>query len=310
METLGNIRDQKLNINGGVSLGSQFYGANGIDPRRDAFQWSARANLTFSFAGLSAPFSFSFSDANRNFNLPSYTFAGISPTYKWVTLHAGDRSLAFSKYTMSGISFRGVGTELTPGKWKIAAFHGRLNRALESDLIAVGDLNGYYQRNGYGASVGYNGGKFSYDINLFSANDEEDVAHKTNLGRALSPINNKVISLRGRQVLSKRFSLSGEIAHSVYNTDMTAGELPEEERNAGNRLLGLFDPTINLLTGQAGNLQLFYSGDGFGVQTGWRRLFRTLGRVILTLLLIVLIVLVYVFIGHDGVQLGKVVSDF
>ena len=278
--TVTNLRDQKLRITGGINLGSQFYGASGIEARRDAFQWSARANLTFNFAGISAPFSYSFSDANQNFNLPSYTFTGISPTYKWATLHAGDRSMGFSKYTMSGISFRGVGTELRPGKWKVAAFYGKLNRALESDLDAVGNLNGFYQRKGYGASVGYNGGKYSYSVNLFSANDEEDVNQITDLGQALQPINNKVLSLQGRHVLSKRFSVSGEVAHSVYNADKTLSELPTSERTIGNRFFGLFMPTESLLTGQAGNGKLFYSGKGFGAQLGYERItrdFRTIG---------------------------------
>ena len=278
--TVSTLRDQKLRITGGINLGSQFYQAQGIDPRRDAFQWSARANLVFRFAGLSAPFSYSFSDANRNFNLPSYTFTGISPTYKWATLHVGDRSMGFSKYSMSGISFRGVGTELRPGKWKIAAFYGKLNRALESDLNAVGNLNGFYQRDGYGISVGYNGGKFGYDLNMFGASDKEDATAITDLGQALQPINNRVVSLRGRQVLSKRFSLSGEIAHSVYNSDKRLTALPADQRNLGNRFFGLFTPTESLLTGQAGNGKLFYSGNGFGVQLGYERItrdFRTLG---------------------------------
>ncbi|MEO0733058.1 MAG: hypothetical protein AAFZ52_09495, partial [Bacteroidota bacterium] len=114
VQDLGNLKEQSFSITGGLRLGANFYEASGIDPRRDAFQWNARASLTLGFVGLSAPFSFAFSDENQNFNLPSYTFAGISPTYKWITAHAGDRSLSFSHYTLDGITFRGGGLELNP----------------------------------------------------------------------------------------------------------------------------------------------------------------------------------------------------
>ena len=140
VKRVGKIGEERLNITGGIQLNNQLYSSTGIDARRDNWQWGIRANLNLSFLGMSAPFSVAFSDANTNYRLPSYTFVGLSPTYKWATLHLGDRSLAFSRYTMSGISFRGVGFTLEPGRWYASGFYGRLNRALSSDLDAVGDL--------------------------------------------------------------------------------------------------------------------------------------------------------------------------
>lgn len=115
-DRLKNTRQQSFQINGGLTLPNQFYTSDGIDPRRDAIQWRVPANLNLSFLGIQAPFSLAFSDANRQFNLPSYTFVGISPSYKWARLHLGDRSLNFSKHTLNAINFRGAGFELRPGK--------------------------------------------------------------------------------------------------------------------------------------------------------------------------------------------------
>jgi|AntRauTorckE5430_2_1112549.scaffolds.fasta_scaffold00174_4 hypothetical protein len=282
VERLAKLREQQLNITGGINLTSQAYYAAGIPARRDDFLWGARANLNFSYLGINAPFSFVFSEANQNFGLPAYSFVGISPRYKWATLHAGDRSLSFSRYTMSGISFRGVGVTLEPGKFHVSGFYGKLNRALANDLNALGDLNGFYQRNGYGARVGYGGKTTAVYANFFAADDQEadGLPPQTELGPAVGLQNNKVISLEGRQQLGKRLSLFGELAHSAFNGNRSAAPLTDASTNFGNSLLGLFSPTEETQTGQAYTLGAAYSQTKYGLQARYERIsrgFRTLG---------------------------------
>lgn len=280
LNRLGQLNQEKLQITGGLGFSNQAYFSSGINARRDSYQWNARASLNFSFAGLSAPFSFTFSDANRQFNLPSYTFAGMSPRYKWATLHAGDRSMNFSKYTFGGISFRGVGLELNPGKWYVGGFYGQLNRALASDLNAVQSLNGVYERNGYGLKVGYGDQKFAYDIILFGANDNENPGIELPTNLTLTPANNNVVSFNGRQGIGKKLTAQLEVAHSVYNQDKDAPELAASELNFGNQLFGIINPTESVQSGTAGRAGLFYNGKNFGLQTGYERItrgFRTLG---------------------------------
>jgi len=279
---LKNLKEQQLNITGGINLTSQFYDAVGIADRRDNFQWGARANLNFSFLGINAPFSFVFSEANQNFGLPSYTFAGISPRYKWATLHAGDRSMSFSRYTMGGISFRGVGLTLEPGKFHVSGFYGKLNRALANDLNALGDLNGFYQRNGYGLRMGYGGKSTSVFANFFAADDQEneDLPPVTELGPVFGLQNNKVISLEGRQRIGKRLSVFGELAHSAFNGNNRATALAPEDETFGNTLLGLFNPTEETQTGQAYQIGAAYNQTKYGLQLRYERItrgFRTLG---------------------------------
>lgn len=280
IDRFGKLGQEKLQITGGINFANQAYFSSGIDARRDAYQWNARASLNFSFAGLSAPFSFTFSDANRRFNLPSYTFAGLSPRYKWATLHAGDRSMNFSKYTFGGISFRGIGLELNPGKWYVGGFYGKLNRALANDLNAVQSLNGIYERNGYGLKVGYGDQKFAYDLILFGANDNENPSIELPETLTLTPANNNVVSFNGRQAIGKKLMAQLEIAHSVYNHDKEAAGLPGGEVNFGNQLFGIISPTESVQSGTAGRAGLFYTGKNFGLQTGYERItrgFRTLG---------------------------------
>jgi hypothetical protein len=281
LDNLGSsLRSEGLNITGNINLSNQTYWASGIAPRRDGMMTMVRAGLNFRFLGFSAPFSMVFSDQNANFNLPSYTFLGISPRYKWATLHAGDRNMNFSKYTMSGISFRGAGLELNPGKLQAAFFYGRLNRALANDLSAAGNLNDFYQRRGMGARIGYGDQNSAYYLNFFSARDRSDVFPDTELGERLRPTENMVLSVQARQRIGKRLSLHGELAHSVYNQDQNAQPVADEDINFINRMLGLFRPNQSLISGQAYNIGLQYNLGQTGLQGSYERIdrgYRTLG---------------------------------
>ncbi|MEO0733542.1 MAG: hypothetical protein AAFZ52_11950, partial [Bacteroidota bacterium] len=280
LDRVGNLREQSLSITGGLHLGTDSYAAAGIAPRRDAFQWNARANLTLGFLGISVPFSFAFADANQNFNLPSYSFAGISPTYRWLTVHAGDRSLALSRFTLDGLTFRGGGLELKPGKWRLAGFYGGLNRALVNDLNAVGNLNGFYQRNGWGGKLGYEGERGSLNLILFSATDDAEDNPLGERNEFVTPLDNKVASITGRQMIGKRLTVSAEVAHSVTNEDQQAAAIIATELSPANELFGLFRPNQSVVTGQAYHFDAFYNLEKTGLQAGYERVtrgFRTLG---------------------------------
>jgi hypothetical protein len=276
---LGQSLRAPLQITGGLSLSNNFYTSDGIAARRDALQWRILANLNLSFAGFSAPFSLAFSDANRQFNLPSYTFTGISPTYKWARLHLGDRSLNFSKYTLNSLNFRGVGFELQPGKLYVAGMYGRLRRAVAEDLLSQQMLEPAYLRTGYGFKAGITGVSSEYHIMVFGAWDDPNSISQP-LMRAVLPANNAVISLNGRQQLGKKFNAELELARSAYNQDRRLDPLAGNERNAANTLLGLFQPTVSLINGNALRGKLAYSTRGLGLQAGYERIdrgFRTMG---------------------------------
>jgi len=164
--------NRSLKINGGIRLMSDIYAYSGIAPRRDGFQFRAQARLNLSLLGIEAPFAFNFSEGNQNFKLPSYTFAGISPRYKIATLHVGDRSMFFSKYTLGNITFRGVGLELNPKRFYFGGMYGRLRRAVAEDLDGRQNLDPSYKRMGYAFKAGYAGEKSKLALILFGANLE------------------------------------------------------------------------------------------------------------------------------------------
>lgn len=271
--------NRSLKISGGLRLSNDFYTSNGIDPRRDALQWRAVANLNLNFAGVSAPFSLAFSDGNQEFNLPSYTFVGISPTYKWATLHLGDRSINYSKYTLSGINFRGAGFELRPNNFYVSGMYGQLRRARAEDLNSQQMLDPSYRRMGYGMKMGYRGKGSEYSVIVFGAEDDEASIGQP-VTSAITPANNAIISGIVKQKLGKRLSADLELAHSVYNADRRAEDLTDADTDFGNRIFGLFTPNETAIDGNAYRAKLNYGLKGMNLQGGYERIergFRTLG---------------------------------
>ena len=256
------LSNNDLQINGGLRLSNDFYFANGIDPRRDALQWRLLTNLSLHYRGIIAPFSMAFSDGNQEFNLPSYTFAGISPSYKWATLHLGDRSLNYSKYTLTGINFRGAGFELEPGNFYVSGMYGRLRRARAEDLNSLQSLDPVYRRMGYGMKVGFQNNGSEYSLIVFSAEDDENSITQP-IASTVTPAQNAVLSVIGKQKIIKNLSAEVEFAHSATNEDTRVEELTSDESDFGTTLFGLLEPNRSVVEGNAYRRRLVVSGRRF-----------------------------------------------
>lgn len=274
-----NLSAQSLTLSGGLNLEASYYDVSGISARQDQLQYRINANLNLNFLGINAPFALHFSDGNRAFNLPSYTFAGISPSYKWARLHLGARNLNFSKYTLAGINFEGAGVELTPGKFYVAGMYGRLRRAQLSDLNSLQELDPVYKRMGWGAKVGYGTGRDKVHFSLFSAWDD-DSSIPTPAALSITPAENLVGSLAFSKSLGKRLTAEGEWAKSGTNTDKQLSEFSEEAPDGLDGSLGLIAPNASYTTGDAIRGGLNFTGKGYALRAGYERIdraFRTLG---------------------------------
>ena len=136
-QDLTNIKDQKpIRFSGSTELRGIFYNASGIANRREPFTWILSGNPTLSLYGWDIPFSFILSRDDRAFRQPFNQF-GMSPTYKWLTLHGGYRNVNFSSFTLGGHTMLGGGVEANPGKWRLGFMYGRLNRATVIDTTRM-----------------------------------------------------------------------------------------------------------------------------------------------------------------------------
>jgi len=186
--------------------------------RRDPFNMGIFGHASVDILGVHAPFSLAISDGNSTYNLPSYTFVGLSPSYRWAKLHLFRRNMNFSKYTLANHGFNGVGIELRPGKWRVAAMHGTLRRAQIEDYGFRQELDAHHHRTGQGIKIGYESGKDQVHFIAFRARDREDVTSATDTSLPQA-VDNLLISTIIKKRISPVLDIQGEIAHSVYTPD-------------------------------------------------------------------------------------------
>ena len=205
---------------------SAFSSPDGARRRSAPFTWGAAAGVNFDLLGIQAPFSLAVSSRDTRYNLPSYAFAGLSPSYKWVTLHGGDRAMTLGKYTMSGLAFTGAGAELTPGRWTVAGFAGRLRTERILDVGA--DQSGIAldrRRMARALKVGYAAGGHHLAATVFTSADEvRDVLPRDSLAAAPAyrPEANAILSVEAGARLTPLLTVEGTLARSVLTRDRTA----------------------------------------------------------------------------------------
>ena len=167
----------------------------------------------------------------------------MSPTYKWATLHLGDRSMTFSPYTLSGHGFRGFGTELKPGKLSISAMYGKLQRAEAEDLNSLQNIDPLYKRMGWGLKAGYDTGTDHIYAIIFKAWDDINSLPTEDNQNGLEPADNTTISLQGKKELTKVISFSVDYALSAFTRDTRTDN--STEGSALKNMFGLFQPHSN-----------------------------------------------------------------
>ncbi|WP_445737583.1 hypothetical protein [Mariniflexile sp.] len=130
-QDIQNIANQKpFKISGTIGATTTFFNADGRTSNREPFSWAIQGNPTISIYGVDIPFSFTFSEQQRYFRQPFNQF-GLSPTYKWATVHLGHQNLKWLEFSLAGHNFFGGGFEINPKKFRIGAVYGRFLRPIE-----------------------------------------------------------------------------------------------------------------------------------------------------------------------------------
>ena len=139
-QDLTHFKENKSSVHGSVAATGIFYNSRGITPRKTPFSYVLNGNLVVNLKGFILPFSFTYSDRNKSFRQPFNQF-GLSPKYKWITLHLGYRNINFSKYVLGGHTIFGAGIELNPGKFRFGAVYGRLRKSTNQATNVNNPLN-------------------------------------------------------------------------------------------------------------------------------------------------------------------------
>ena len=264
LEQIG--EDKPIKFSGSLNIGTWFYGSKGIQNRRSPVSWYLSGSPTISIYNLTLPFSFTISEQQRYFSQPFNQF-GVSPYYKWITLHGGYRSMYFSDYTLAGEVFLGGGVELNPGKFRFAALYGRFRRAIEEETdtsLNIPNLPASYRRMGYGMKLGVGSSTNFIDFIFFKATDDSSSLSQRPINTPIAPMDNLVTGIRSNFLIANRISFGFDFSASALTTDTKTVEsfqLPVELERFKNILI--INQSTVLHT--AGHASLQYTGDNFGL---------------------------------------------
>lgn len=227
---------EPFEIKGRVGASMVSYHVDGRKTNRPEFTWMLVGNPIISIYGITFPFSLTVSEQHRSFQQPFNRY-GVSPTYKWTTLHLGYRNVSFSPYTLGGHTMLGAGGEFTPGKFRIGMMYGRL---LKPVRLAT-DLSGQpvtsqipsYKRVGFSMKLGYGTNDNFVDMIYLKAKDRIGSITEEEQ-KIVLPGENAVISIVTKQKFLKKFDFQMEFSNSIYTKDIRV------EQDSGVNVPSLF----------------------------------------------------------------------
>ncbi len=271
-QNLEGIGKQKpFTFHGDLANNLVVYHVSGIAARRQPFTYVMSGNFVASFYGISLPFSFTLSDQQRNYSQPFNQF-GLSPSYKWITVHAGYRNIRYSDFTLSGHTFAGVGIELTPKKFRFSLIDGRFNQSTSSNTYAKVDSLPYYRRNGVALKIGVGDKKTFVDLISLRIHDVATSLPYDSIYPGRTPEENLVTGLNTRVTLTKSLVFDGEGAVSIYTSNQYAPELTgsDAERLKRAQNIIIINQSSQLFT--AAKASLVYRIKDFSIRTEYRRI--------------------------------------
>ncbi len=214
-------KQSPVSINGSIDLRGIAYSVTGIPERRKPFSYILCGNTNLVLYGLEIPLSFVVSEQDRNFSQPFNQF-GLSPKYKWLTLHAGYRNLSFSPYTLDGYTMLGAGIEIKPKGFQLCAMYGRMNRATAIDTT-LGTLQPFsFSRTGLAIKLGVGDEKNNFIISVLRAKDDSSSVGIIDpvTKQLVRPAANTVGSAAFRNQFGKHLFVEADAGASLWTNDI------------------------------------------------------------------------------------------
>lgn len=247
------------------------------------FDYRLSANLLLTYKGIKFPITYSLSNGRSfggynfpSFRTPSFNNLGMSPTYKWVKIHLGHRTMSFTPYTYDGLRFKGFGAELTPNKFQLLIFSGKLYQTSISDLSLKNGISDPPERKAWGSLFGYKSEVTEISGIIFQANDNKITQSLTEF----KPKENTIISVKGKKKIMNDFELSFEKSFSAFNRDANEQAIQIQTHQTAYNLFGLFTKRASSIYREATKASLSYSNESFNASYHYEEIakgYKTLG---------------------------------
>lgn len=286
-----------VQLSGNLNVSLETYSVNGIEARRQPFTWIISGAPTLTVLGVQMPFQILLGNFENRFFQPFNQY-GISPRYKWLTVHAGFRNVNFSRYTLAGFRMLGGGVEIntaykgTPGSkgLRMGFMYGRLNRSTALDSAQFANPLAFrplpsYTRMAYAIKLGVGNNDGFIDASFLHGWDVESSLNSA-LRDSVAPQRNTAVGLSWRKDLyrkdKRRLFWKAELGASAFTLDERqplrdlSGEPTFVQNFLGNRL----GTRISTQFMSAGETSLNYQAPKGGIGIAYQRVdpeFRSMG---------------------------------
>lgn len=275
-----------VQFSGSINLTLENYSSNGIEARRKPFSWLITGTPTVTIYGVQLPFSFLFSNFENRYYQPFNQF-GLSPRYKWATLHLGYRNIQFNPFTLGGYRMLGAGVELKPKGFRFGFMYGRIARSTEIDSAQNANPLAFrgvpsYTRMAYAVKVGVGSDDNYLDLSYLKGWDVES-SMKDELRDTIAPAKNSAFGVAWKKsFFKKKLFWQTDVGVSYYTTDIHAPKVADsfQKDDLGNRVLNQFDARWSSSLLVAGETRIGYVGKKVGVAVAYRRIdpnYRSMG---------------------------------
>ncbi|MFM2226607.1 MAG: hypothetical protein RJA07_2809 [Bacteroidota bacterium] len=217
-----------FDVHGNLSIQTQVYSIDGAAARQPWNSYIISGAPTISIYGFQLPFTFLFSNNQRDFRQP-FNQIGVSPQYKWLKLHAGYRSISFSQFGMAGHVILGGGVELNPGKFRFGVLYGRSNKAVAEDTTKniSQNLNSInypaYKQMLFATKIGIGTASNFFDLYVVKGKDDVSSLPNKPVKTEVLPAENLVIGVMHKfSFFKKKLEWQSEAAGSAFTRDVTA----------------------------------------------------------------------------------------
>lgn len=285
------FKQDPFTLQGGIGANMVFYDAKGIANRRDPFYWALNGNLNITILGkISCPLTFTLTQQDKNFTNGLDKFSqpfnqfGISPKYKWLTVHAGYRTMEFSEHSLSGSLFLGGGVEIAPtkGLFSGSAAFGRFLKAIpKGGVQGVSVSLPAYERWGGAAKLKFGKERNNVELIYFRAADNKN-SIPFDTANAILPAENQIFGLKFVKIFGDKLTFQGAYHYSMLSTNTY---LPVTKIERFTYINKIFSPRANSRFNSSYLFQVDYDLKGYRIGAKFKRVdpdYASLGAVFIT----------------------------
>lgn len=241
--SLGN---PKLKWSGSIQVNGGIFRSTRNPGRMPDGYYRISGNPRLRYGNWDIPIAFQFGNFEDRLLQP-FNKLGISPSYKWITIHAGYRQLDFSPFIYRNHLILGGGLELNPGKLRFATLYGELKRATAGGILSIQERysNPAFQRTGITSRIGVGTDENFVDLVFLKAKDQNNNSNAETDSLKIYPEENLVFGLNTEQRIAEKWYFKATGTFSSYTHDTRSSKSTSDNFFVSSLVYDIFQPLVS-----------------------------------------------------------------